>query len=156
MKAALDVYSFSYLLKIVFSKVEDCQEIINNAIADIEEKTKTYNAIYEKCHSQYLAQNAKNSKFLDTIQFNNKNPSREDVAKRVGFNLLSGGTAEIASAITKQATKKGTKTSIALQNIEKCKSENNPYVECIKNTYSYLEHKKAILRDDKYLYYQVD
>ena len=64
MKTALDVYSFSYLLNIMYSKVEDCSEYVNKALEDINAKTETFNAISEKCYNQYLENSKKHNKAL--------------------------------------------------------------------------------------------
>lgn len=156
MKTALDVYSFAYLLNIMYAKVEDCSDYVEKALEDIREKTKIYDETYEKSCEYYLKKCVKEKKFLDVIQFENKNPSKDDVAKRIGFNIASGGVTEGVSAISKLATKNGTKTEQSIKRLDLCKESQTPFADCIENAGELLLLKKPVLRDEKYLYYQVD
>ena len=156
MKTALDVYSFSYLLKIMYSKVDDFSGYIENAINDIKEKNEIYGIVFEKCYNKYLKIDNRNKEILKQMQFNNGNPSKKDIAKRVAYDIASGGVTELVSLGTKSATKNGTKVEEILKQLNMCKNTENPYIECIENAYAFIEQKNKVLRDDKYLYYQVD
>ena len=156
MKTALDVYSFAYLLKIMYSKVEDFSGYIENAINDIKEKTEIYEKIFDKCYQQYLTYQKRNKDLSNTVEFKNKDPNTKDIAKRVTFDLATGGVSEIGSLISKGKNKKGTKTDSIIKKLDMCKNSGNPYIDCIENAYAFIECKNKVLRDDKYLYYQVD
>ena len=157
MKTALDVYSFAYLLNIMYAKVEDCSEYVEKALKDIKEKTDTYNEIYDKCYEQYLKEREKQNKILKNTQYNNADKSKKSILIRAGVDLLTGGLAELGSLGSKGVGKKLQKENEeAIAKLDSCKQNGNPFADCIENASELLLLKKPVLRDDKYLYYQVD
>ena len=48
------------------------------------------------------------------------------------------------------------KNDATIARLDACKQNGNPFAECIKNTSDLLLLKKPVLRDEKYLYYQVE
>jgi len=157
MKTALDVYSFAYLLKIMYANVEDCSEYVESALNDISEKTKLYDEIYDKCYQQYLESGKKQDKILKNTQYNNADKSTKTILKRVGADLLTGGVAEIGSLSSKGIGKKiqGNQKDVMVK-LDACKQNGNPFVDCIGTAGELLLLKKPLLRDDKYLYYEAD
>ena len=157
MKTALDVYSFSYLLNIMYSNVEDCSEYVNKALEDISGKTEVFNAICDKCYNEYIENSKKHNKLLENTQYNNSNKSKKALAARIGVDVLTGGLAELGSLGSKQVGKKVQKDDEEIiKKLEKIKQSDNPFLEAIKNANQMLLLEKPVLKDDKYLYYQVD
>lgn len=155
LKSALELYSFAYLLKIMHAKVEDCGEYIEKAIEDINEKTKIYEEIYDKCYQQYIDSSAKHEKALKATQY--QNDDKKNIHKRVIFDILTGGTAELVSLGSKITGKKVTKDDEnIIKALDSCKNEDNPFLDCIENASELILLKKPVFRDDKYLYYQID
>lgn len=157
MKTALDVYSFAYLLNIMYAKVEDCSEYVEKALQDIKEKTDIYNEIYDKCYEQHIKDQEKQNKVLKNTQYNNADKSKKNILIRAGADFLTGGLAELGSLGSKGLCKKiqaDNKTIIA--KLDSCKQSGNPFADCIENASELLLLKKPVFRDDKYLYYQVN
>ena len=157
MKTALDVYSFSLLLNIMYAKVDSTTELIEDAIKNINEKTKIYNDVLDKCYAQHIDSKNKHNKVLTNTQYDNASKNKKDIALRATLDLLTGGLTELGSLGSKQIGKKvQNKDETIIASLEECKNYNNPFAECIENAGDLILLKKPVMRDDKYLYYQVE
>ncbi len=156
MKSALDAYSFSELLKLMYTNVDRITEIAEKSLKNIEEKTIRYKDILEKCYSQHVESRNRLNKGLEMTQFNNASKSKKHIAIRAVLDLASGGITEVGSLASKgigKIAKPRKDKTIAI--LEEYKNASNPFVECIKNADDLLMLKKLVMRDDKYLYYQI-
>ena len=157
MKKALEVYSFAHLLILMYSKVDDFSNYIENALKNINEKTLEYNEVLEKCYNQYIEDEKKHHETLKNTQFNNASKDKEDIAARVVLDTISGGVTEVISLGSKAISKKVTeKDQEAIKRLNECKNKNNPSLDCIENAEDIILLKKPVFKDDKYLYYQID
>lgn len=156
MKAALDVFSFSELLKIMYTSIDGVAEIIKESLNEIEKRTHAFNTILDKCYSQQMENREKVNRRLERTQFNNASKSKKHIATRVALDLASGGLTELGSLASKGIGKYiKPKNDRIIESLEEYKKANNPFAECIKNADDVLMLKKLVMRDDKYLYYQI-
>ena len=157
MKTALDVLSFSYLLNVMYSKVDEYSEYVEKALGDINEKTEIYNRIYDECYKQYSESFKKQNKIFKNTQYDNSDKNKKTILKRGLIDLATLGLAEVGSLGSKGLEKKMQKSNDAtIARLDSCKQSGNPFAECIENANDLLLLKKPVLRDEKYLYYQID
>ena len=156
LRSALDVYSFAHLLNIMYAKVDNIPELIDDALKNIDEKTNSYNKILERCYAEHIDSKYKHNRTFEMTQYDNSDKSKKKIAKRVAIDILTGGLAELGSLGSKGIEKKvKQKDNSIIAALDECKEANNPFVECIRNADELLMCNKIVMRDDKYLYYQV-
>ena len=156
MKTALDVYSFARLLNIMYAKIDNTAELIEESLKSIEEKTQTYNKILEECYTQHSESQNKHNKALELTQFNNANKDKKHIITRIALDIATAGLTEFGSLSSKRIGKVvKQKDEQIIASLDQCKKANNPFVECIRNADDLLMLKKLVMRDDKYLYYQI-
>ena len=157
MKSSLDVYSFAYLLKIMYSKVDDLAEYIDNAIKDITQKTEIFESTAEKCLIQQKEKSEKHNKVLTNTQYDNNDKSKKKILFRAGLDVLTLGLAELGSLGSKEIGKKVKQVDAdIISKLTECKNSGNPFLDCIKNANKLIMLEKPVLKDDKYLYYQIN
>ena len=155
LKTALDVYSFAHLLNIMYAKVDNIPELIDNALKNIEERTTSYNELLERCYAEHIDQKYRHNKGLEKTQFDNSTKDKKKIAGRVALDVLSLGVTELVSLTSKGIEKKvKTKDKEIITALEECKNANNPFEECIRNADDLLLCNKIVMHDDKYLYYE--
>lgn len=158
LKGALDLFSFAYLMKIMYinkAKIDTFPDYLDAARKDIESKTQTYNEILEKCYEQAVRNKEKHEKALRGTQYNNAAKDKKSILKRIGLDVVSGGVTELVSLGSKLAGKGVNKDdALLIENLEKCKAEENPYAECIEKVSLLTTQENTLFRDDEFLYYQ--
>ena len=131
--------------------------MVEDARKDISERTDTYNKYLNKLYDQQIKNQKKHNDGLKKTQFDNTTKDKGKIAARVALGVLSGGLSEGVSFTSKQIGKKiQPSDSELILRIEELKNQNNPFMECIENADDLLLYKKPIMRDDKYLYYQIE
>ena len=155
LKTALDVYSFAHLLNIMYAKVDNIPELIDDALKNIDERTSSYSEILERCYVEHVTSKDKHNKVLEKTQFDNSTTDKKKIATRVALDFLTLGATELGSLGSKGIGKKvQQKDQEIITSLEECKKANNPFAECIRNADELLLCNKIVMRDDKYHYYE--
>ena len=144
MQSALVVFSYSCVIKILYSGTE-CSEYIKKAHDEIDFMTKEYNSYVERCREI-------------TSEHNEKKEKSTKIAAMIGLGLL-GGTVGAAiggyfagKGLAKRTNDKGQRQEEAILELQ---LTGNPYKDCVSNLYLSLGSDKPILLDDECVYYPV-
>lgn len=142
MQASLIVYSFSCVVKILYSGTK-CPDYVKDSQERIDELTKEYNSYAAKCLEITSRANAKKEK-------------NAKIATTVGLGLLGGTIGAFVGghfAGEGVAKKVETKSQKQNQRIREMQLVKNEYAECVSKLYLSLESKNPILLDNEYVYY---